>query len=419
MLQIYEKKETDILKEKIYQKEYNQTKHNKEICYYYIIEKNNEKEKKINISDLTEDQIITIIKKDLNNYYSYVTTYKKNEQLQSLKLSKILNERINPSYDFLIKLIKLKEIYGDIVKEIIYEIGCKKVIDKAIVICDYQKKIKQDKTNITNQEIIEVLESMKESENTFKQTNHFLNFKEKYYQSQYKNEFINNRLNDLLMVTNTQVLGNKNSPIYNGFILPSNKICISESSKYNHLIIDDLNIYNDIFNFIDQNPMKYLSSEPMTIITIQDFLWEYFGKFKANIDNRLNKYDIDNDKTLISQFKNNNISSSIEKCAIAQNILIFLNISSEIIFGSISNKENEAFIILKSESKSCYILYDPQHPIKYNKIQYGIRVAKLTLNQYKSIKRGSEYIFDDTLIKKIYGNKIEQNNNEIKYNIIT
>ena len=247
----------------------------------------------------------------------------------------------------------------------------------------------------------------------------FKEFKNKYIQLQNESErkeFIQKRLDYLLENSNVpDKIGIGCCGSYNGFITPNISVRANEKKFFQGLKMDDMDIYENLFNFIDNDLDSYMHNESVTIYNIQNFIWHYFG-FNGSLLHRMELYDYD-EPVSIKEFKKNNVAECSERSAMVQNLLKFLGFDSEIIFGRLNGRLH-SYIIFKPENKKIRILYDPMNNIEYyinGQKKYCPGVAKMSEEQYLDLKNGKEYIFNYDLAKKIFIQDNEYVDNERKY----
>ena len=238
----------------------------------------------------------------------------------------------------------------------------------------------------------------------------FSEFKEKYKKLQTQDErenFIKNRINELLQVSSNQKIGKEQCGSYNGFISPTNEVVSNSSGLFPNLTFDDFDIYKDFLNFVENDVDKYFYGEPSTIMCVQQFVWKYFGVNSSNVFARMNVYDTPNNEPIsIQKLKGINVAACSERSALVQNLLKFMGFDSEIVFGKLNSNESHAYIIFAPEKGGIKLLYDPMNPVVFQaegKEEYGIGVSKMSNEDYIALQNGGTYKFNYDLVKKIYG----------------
>jgi hypothetical protein len=170
---------------------------------------------------------------------------------------------------------------------------------------------------------------------------------------------------------------------------------------------DDMDIYREFLNFINNDVDRCLYKESSAIAYIQNFVWNYFGENAGNSFDRMQIYDTKDWNSLsIKELKNKNIAACSERSALAHNLLLFLGFNSEIIFGKLNKDESHAYIIFSPENTDEFkILFDPMNPVVFNdgdKDSYAIGVSKISKEEYENLKDGKEYKFDYSMVKRMY-----------------
>lgn len=249
----------------------------------------------------------------------------------------------------------------------------------------------------------------------------FIEFKDEYKKLESEEEqiaFIEKRINELELFSDNEVdrIGKNQVGSFKGFIPRKIGLASNESEFFSDLTLDDMSIYKEFMNSINNDVDAYLYGEPSTIIEIQKFIWSYFGYNSGNILERMDIYSDNPDKMLsIKALKGKNIAACSERSAVAQNLLTFLGFESEIIFGKLNETESHAYIVFKMGNGKARILYDPMNPVEYSFEdikRYAIGVCILDNEEYMDLKNGSQFEFNYDLVKKLYGS--EYNYNEKK-----
>jgi len=236
----------------------------------------------------------------------------------------------------------------------------------------------------------------------------FSEFKQKFktlLTEEERKQFIQNRILELSNNTKApEKIGMGINGAYSDFIIPEVAICSNETKFFSGMKLDDFEVYENLMSFINNNVDSYMYGEPITIDVIQRFIWQYFG-YKSDKLGRIDVYS--NDPTVntsIKELKGKNIAACSERSAMAHNLLKFLGMDSELIFGKLNQTEAHAYIILKSENGK-RILYDPMNPVEYKTndgISFCPGVCLVSEEEYNQIKNGGTLSFDYSLVKKLY-----------------
>lgn len=234
-----------------------------------------------------------------------------------------------------------------------------------------------------------------------------------------RKQFIHNRVNKLIDNSNVEIIGKDICGDYSGFIAPDTEVVSNSGSMFSNLIIDDLTIYENFIDFIENN-VDNISSEVLTIMNIQRFVWNYFGYNSKGLLSRMDIYSRpDLTPVSIKELKGNEIAACSERSALVQNLLKLLGFDTSIVFGKLNNNQSHAYIIFKPENGDFRILYDPMNPVPYKydgKTCYGIGVSKISAEEYDSLKLGQSIKFNYNLVKKLYGVDKEYEENSRIYN---
>lgn len=229
-----------------------------------------------------------------------------------------------------------------------------------------------------------------------------------------RKQFIHNRVNELINSSSAEIIGKDICGDYLGFIAPNTEVVSNSSPMFSNMIIDDLDIYESFMDFIENN-VDNISSEILTIMTIQRFVWNYFG---YNAKDLLSRMDINSRPDLkpvsIKELKGNDIAACSERSALVQNLLKFLGFDTSIVFGKLNNNESHSYIVFRPENGNFRILYDPMNPVPYKydgKTYYGIGVTKISNEEYENLKQGQPIKFNYDLVRRIYGDNKEYEEN--------
>lgn len=225
-----------------------------------------------------------------------------------------------------------------------------------------------------------------------------------------KKQFIHSRVNDLIDNSNAEIIGKDICGNYSEFIAPDTEVVSNSGPMFSNMIIDDLAIYENFMNYIE-NSVGNISSEVLTIMNIQRFVWKYFGYNSKGLLSRMDIYSRpDLMPVSIKELKGNEIAACSERSALVQNLLKFLGFDTSIVFGKLNDNQSHAYIIFKPENKDFRILYDPMNPVPYKyygKKGYGIGVSKISAEEYENLEQGQSIKFDYDLVKRLYGHDKE------------
>ena len=160
MIDIREKTGDDIILER----EFN-VKHgiNKKICDNYIIDSTGNK---FDIDNLSENQVIELIKYDLMDFFAPEGSYKKNYRvkLDSFILAELVRDKYVPSVRGAYEIYRLIPTYGEIMFKLLNDFGYMNIIQRAVIIAKYYKESNNDFNAILYKEMIAVLEQMTNNE---------------------------------------------------------------------------------------------------------------------------------------------------------------------------------------------------------------------------------------------------------------
>ena len=209
----------------------------------------------------------------------------------------------------------------------------------------------------------------------------FREFKENYrnISEEDRKKFINDRLQEFINNSMNGEIGLGVNGSYSGFIGSSTEL--SSNTLFPNMKFDDYSIYEDFFNSFN-NDIDTLTNEPALISYIQNYIYKYFGYNTSNMFERMEAYDTPDWKAVsIKDLKGKNIAACSERSAMAQNLITFMGLDSEIVFGKLNDSESHAYIIFQPEKNNGFrILYDPMNPVEYEKdgqINYGIGVSRI------------------------------------------
>ena len=237
----------------------------------------------------------------------------------------------------------------------------------------------------------------------------FIEFKKAY--GQLKNdeeriEFIKNRIKQLIEEAKPmENIGMAINGSYDSFIAPTVGISSNKTQFFSKLVLDDMGVYKEFLDYIDNDVDGKLYGEPSTINVIQYFIWKYFGYNAGDVLQRMDIYSNSQDYLSVKELKGKSIAACSERSAMVQNILKFLGFDSELVFGELNGKESHAYIIFKADNEDFRILYDPMNPVVYKTAdgeRYCPGVCLMPEEEYIKLKNGENFIFKYDLAKKIY-----------------
>lgn len=142
----------------------------KPICPTYLVKRDGTR---VDTYDLTEEQILGLIEIDLVDYTSPRGTYNRDNRtdLDAFRLAQEVKGHYVPSVSATLKLSQLEQQYGHIVRDLMGTIGSLTHFDNARVIAQFNKECNGDFSQVTQEEIIAVLEQMKINELARKNAN--------------------------------------------------------------------------------------------------------------------------------------------------------------------------------------------------------------------------------------------------------
>jgi len=220
-----------------------------------------------------------------------------------------------------------------------------------------------------------------------------------------KEEFINERLQELESTSEPKRISLPFNNKHFGFIHPKSEV--KRSMMVDGFLLDDSEVYKtflDALTELQNNPSwKDVSLRQMMSMAIQYGIGKYFGNITAtaNTENRNRQFymdhsSADSDPISIKDFKDKKMGVCAEKAAVAQNLLSFVGIDSYLINSSkckfVSGDEAHAYNLLATEKG--YFIYDPTNPhLSINKetdqiINYGPAIYPISEEQFNSIKNG-------------------------------
>lgn len=137
-------------------------------CPTYLMKKDGIR---VETKDLTEEQIVSLIEADVRDYASPDSSYKKSgrSDLDSFKLIDAVKDTWTPSYDALLRIAGMEQQYGHVIVDIIGSVDKNDVRGKARTIASFQKQSSGDFSQVTNDEMIAVIQQMAYNEQMKKQ----------------------------------------------------------------------------------------------------------------------------------------------------------------------------------------------------------------------------------------------------------
>ena len=135
----------------------------KAVCPTYLMKKDGTK---VDTSDLTEEQIMAIIAKDVQEFSSPTGPYKTtgNNHLSSFDLIKATENSWIPSVDAILQTYAMEQTYGHIMADLRGAIDKCDIVGKARTIAKFQKESNGDVEQPTTDEIVSVIQQMSYNE---------------------------------------------------------------------------------------------------------------------------------------------------------------------------------------------------------------------------------------------------------------
>lgn len=142
----------------------------KQVCPTYLVKRDGTR---VNTYDLTEQQILGLIEIDLVDYTSPNGTYNRDNRtdLDAFRLVQEIRGHYIPSVSATLKLSQLEQQYGHIVRDLMGSFGSLSHFDNARAIAAFNKECNGDFSQVTQEEIIAILEQMKNNELARKNAN--------------------------------------------------------------------------------------------------------------------------------------------------------------------------------------------------------------------------------------------------------
>lgn len=140
----------------------------KRVCPTYLMKKDGTR---VDTSDLTEEQIMAIITKDVQEFSSPTGPYKTsgNSHLTSFDLIKATQDSWTPSIDAILQTYAMEQTYGHIMADLRGSMDKKDLHGKAYTIAKFQKECNGDFTMPSKEEVIAVIQQMSYNEKMKKQ----------------------------------------------------------------------------------------------------------------------------------------------------------------------------------------------------------------------------------------------------------
>lgn len=135
----------------------------KPVCPTYLVKRDGTR---VNTYDLTEQQILGLIEIDLVDYTSPRGTYNRDNRtdLDAIRLVQEIKGHYIPSVAATLKLCQLEQQYGHILRDLMGSFGSIKYFDNAKTIAEFNKECNGDFSQVTQEEIIAILEQMQNNE---------------------------------------------------------------------------------------------------------------------------------------------------------------------------------------------------------------------------------------------------------------
>ena len=217
-----------------------------------------------------------------------------------------------------------------------------------------------------------------------------------------KEEFIESRIKQLIDESiKVDKIGIGINGSFSGFIAPTVGVVSNQSAFFSKLVLDDMDIYKNFMNYAGD----YLTGEPGAINVIQHFIWNYFGANYGCLEDRMDIYGDGNEYLSVKELKGKNIGACSERSAMAQNLLTFLGVDSELMIGKLNGNTLHAYIVFKSGNGQTRILYDPMNPVVYTvdgEENYCPGVCLVSEEDYNKLKTGEVFNFNYDLAKKVF-----------------
>lgn len=183
------------------------------------------------------------------------------------------------------------------------------------------------------------------------------------------------------------------------------------------LLMDDNDLYYDFLNTLETTDLPFC---PLLLSKINEFVYQYFGPSLGSEPLRIDFYDTDT-KHSLKELKNTGIAMCSERATLAHNLLKFLGVDSQIIFGTMNNIAH--CYVTFSPNQDKYFLYDPSNAVHYelNNQRYRIfKLAELSSEDMIKFDEGNSVNFDyqwiENFITKSFGeHKLEKE--ECSYSI--
>lgn len=137
-------------------------------CPTYLMKKDGTR---VDTKDLTEEQIICLIESDVKDFSSPQGSYKTTGRsgLDTFKLIDAIKDTWTPSYGALLQIARMEQQYGHIIADIMGSVDKNDVKGKARTIASFQKQSSGDFSQVTNAEIMDIMQQMAYNEQMKKQ----------------------------------------------------------------------------------------------------------------------------------------------------------------------------------------------------------------------------------------------------------
>ncbi|MCX6717844.1 MAG: hypothetical protein NTU76_04210 [Candidatus Taylorbacteria bacterium] len=243
-------------------------------------------------------------------------------------------------------------------------------------------------------------------------------------------EYIKERIASLTKLSQRGEMSHMFHSIHHGFIGP--EMVIRRNVMVDPLTLNDDSIYTELFETIKlfKNMKEWEGKTIREIIpsAIGTTLARYFGNITAYSDteskNRefyLNHTVSESEAVSLRELKGKNLAVCAEKAAVAENLLSFVGLESDIIASihcRIPSEDQEVphyFILL--HAPSTYVIYDPTNPVlslneKREVVTFAPAMYQINDDQAKSLINGGVMKVEhtDELINKD-GSKIQEKSN--------
>ena len=237
----------------------------------------------------------------------------------------------------------------------------------------------------------------------------YTDFKKEYQKAVSNNttaQFLRNTYIEHLKESNDTAITNKLAR-FDNFIGPYNVIVLEELYCFFECSLDNPKIYYEFFSYIKEN--KNLGID--NIFTVTKSIQSYIDSFKDDSD-IFDTIGLESDIPIsITELEKKKIMPGVLKTAVAHNLLKFIGLKSELVFGR-ENNQKDTYIIIHSKSRENDLLYDLLNPIYYDnsngisRERKYVALSKISKEEYKSLEKGGRYNFSYDVVNNLYNNKL-------------